>query len=132
MRSAANPPQPWPNRAVSLSPRECKFITGNANGPEPFCKLARCSIVGAGDGTVKTIRIEKPARRASEERRDLSHANNNDETCIGAHADYRREDFVFARQQSQAMRQMEWESRLKPIKPWGSNLVANLAFEIFA
>jgi len=27
---------------------------------------------------------------------------------------------------------MEWESRLKPIRPWGSNLVANLAFEIFA
>jgi hypothetical protein len=30
------------------------------------------------------------------------------------------------------MRAAEWESRLKPMKPWGSNLVANLAFEIFA
>ena len=81
---------------------------------------------------MKTNRIEKPARRDPGDPRGLIHANNNDETCIGAHADYRREDFVFARQQSMAMRQMEWESRLKPIRPWGSNLVANLAFEIFA
>jgi len=81
---------------------------------------------------VKTLRIKRQAQRSQDERRDSSPLRRNGGPCIGAHADYRREDFVFARQQSLAMRQMEWESRLKPIKPWGSNLVANLAFEIFA
>lgn len=81
---------------------------------------------------MKTLRINSQTRRAQDERRDSSLSRRNDNSCIGAHADYRREDFVFARQQSLAMRQMEWENRLKPIKPWGSNLVANLAFEIFA
>jgi hypothetical protein len=52
--------------------------------------------------------------------------------CIAAHADYRREDFYFPRTQSLAMRSLKWERRLPPIKPWGSNLVANLAFSIFA
>jgi hypothetical protein len=80
---------------------------------------------------VKKHRIRIPTRRAAE-LRDPPPTLRNDNRCIGAHADYRREDFVFARQQSVALRQMEWESRLKPIKPWGSNLVANLAFEIFA
>jgi len=57
---------------------------------------------------------------------------DDDVRCIGAHADYRREDFVFARTQSLEMREMEWESRLKPIKPWVPNFAANLAFAIFA
>ena len=81
---------------------------------------------------MKTLRIKKQARRSQDEQRESSSSRRNDNSCIGAHADYRREDFVFARQQSVTLRQMEWESRLKPIKPWGSNLVANLAFEIFA
>ncbi|MBS0274325.1 MAG: hypothetical protein JSR55_07975 [Proteobacteria bacterium] len=50
----------------------------------------------------------------------------------GAHADYRREDYIFARAQSPEMRQQEWEDRLPPLKHWGSNLVANLAWQIFA
>jgi hypothetical protein len=57
---------------------------------------------------------------------------NEDKVVIGAHADYRREDFVFARTQSLAMRACEWESRLKPMRPWAPNFVANLALEIFA
>jgi hypothetical protein len=56
----------------------------------------------------------------------------NDTGCIGAHADYRREDYIFPRSQSQAMRALEWESRLGPIKPWGINAVATLAWHIFA
>jgi hypothetical protein len=87
---------------------------------------------GAEGETVKTLRIKRQAQRSQDERRDSSPLRRNGGPYIGAHADYRREDFVFARQQSLAMRQMEWESRLRPIKPWGSNLVANLAFEIFA
>lgn len=50
----------------------------------------------------------------------------------GAHADYRREDYIFARAQSPEMRQQEWEDRARPLKRWGSNLIANLAWEIFA
>jgi hypothetical protein len=51
---------------------------------------------------------------------------------IAAHADYRREDFIFPRTQSVKMRDLQWENRLPPMKPWGSNLVADLAFSIFA
>ena len=50
----------------------------------------------------------------------------------GAHADYRREDYIFPRAQSAEMRQQEWEERVPPLKHWGSNLVANLAWQIFA
>lgn len=81
---------------------------------------------------MKTLRIQRQTGRSQDEQRDSSSSRRNDNSCIGAHADYRREDFIFARQQSIAMRQLEWENRLKPIRPWGSNLVANLAFEIFA
>jgi len=56
----------------------------------------------------------------------------NEIQLIAAHADYRREDFVFQRTQSLAMRALEWENRLKPLKPWAPNFVANLAFSIFA
>lgn len=56
----------------------------------------------------------------------------NDNGCIAAHADYDRNDYVFLRQQTRQMQLMEWEERLKPIKHWGSNLMANLAWEIFA
>jgi hypothetical protein len=76
------------------------------------------------DETVKTIRIEQRAERAL--------WAGNEAICIGAHADYRREDFVFARTQSLAMRAREWEDRLKPMRHWAPNFVANLAFEIFA
>ena len=50
----------------------------------------------------------------------------------GVHADYRREDYVFARSQSPEMRQQPWEDRMPPLKHWGSNLVADLAWQIFA
>jgi hypothetical protein len=30
------------------------------------------------------------------------------------------------------MQMMEWEDRMAPLKSWGGNLVANLAWEIFA
>jgi hypothetical protein len=45
---------------------------------------------------------------------------------IGAHADYRREDYMFQRTQSLAMRELEWDHRLKPMRPWTPNFVANL------
>jgi hypothetical protein len=81
---------------------------------------------------VKKIRIGKQSKRTADEQDNLSRTLRNDVRYIGAHADYRREDFVFARTQSLAMQAREWENRLEPIRGWGSNLVANLAFEIFA
>ena len=51
---------------------------------------------------------------------------------ISAHADYRREDYVFQRTQSLAMQAREWDRRIKPMRPWTPNFVANLAFGIFA
>jgi len=51
---------------------------------------------------------------------------------IGAHADYRREDFVFPRTQSLTMREIEWAARIKPMRPRVPNFVANIAFAIFA
>jgi hypothetical protein len=56
----------------------------------------------------------------------------NDTGCIGAHAEYRREDYIFPRTQSPALRALKWEHRLPPIKPWGINAVANLAWTILA
>jgi len=50
----------------------------------------------------------------------------------GVHADYRRDHYIFPRSQSPEMRQQEWEDRLPPLKHWGSNLVANLAWQMFA
>jgi hypothetical protein len=50
---------------------------------------------------------------------------------IAAHADYRREDFVFQRTQSLNMQNSIWESRARPIRHWGFNFVANLA-DMFA
>jgi hypothetical protein len=76
------------------------------------------------DKAVKTIRIETRSQRDT--------TPGNDAICIGAHADYRREDFVFARTQSLTMRAREWEDRLKPMRHWAPNFVANIAWEIFA
>ena len=47
---------------------------------------------------------------------------------IGAHADYRREDYMFQREQSLTMRALEWDHRLKPMRHWAPNFVANLIF----
>jgi hypothetical protein len=78
-------------------------------------------------------------RAATAERQDMTEPFGfgtpppcDEATFIAAHADYRREDFIFPRTQSLKMRSLKWESRLPPMKPWGSNLVADLAFSIFA
>ncbi len=77
-------------------------------------------------------RAAKAERRAETEPSELDMPLYDEAICIAAHADYRREDFIFPRTQSLKMRCLKWESRLPPMKPWGSNLVANLAFSIFA
>ncbi|HEX2590557.1 MAG TPA: hypothetical protein VHL34_03640 [Rhizomicrobium sp.] len=37
---------------------------------------------------------------------------------IGAHADYRPSDYLYARTQSLQMRDTPWESRIKPLPNW--------------
>jgi hypothetical protein len=80
---------------------------------------------------VKKIRISKKSRRPEIEVPQEA-LRRNDVRTIGAHAEYRREDYFFLREQSEAMKSAEWESRLPPMKPWGINAVANLAWDIFA
>jgi negative regulator of sigma E activity len=41
---------------------------------------------------------------------------------ISAYADYRHDTLVFSRMQSQQLREMEWEGRLKPLQPWSAIL----------
>ena len=41
---------------------------------------------------------------------------------ISSHSDYRREDFIFARTQSCAMREMPWANRIRPLRSWDSIL----------
>jgi type II secretory pathway component PulJ len=75
-----------------------------------------------------TVNYRKPNRQNVA----LFPALRNDNGCIAAHADYDRDDYVFLRQQTRRMQLMDWEERLRPVKHWGSNIVADLAWEIFA
>lgn len=77
-----------------------------------------------------TVLKLKP-RRDAEDFSEISASNSNRPPVAGVHADYRRDDYIFPRTQSLQMREMKWE-RTKPLKHWGSNLVANLAWEMFA
>ena len=43
--------------------------------------------------------------------------------AISAYADIRHEHLVFERQQSLAMRNMEWENRVQPMVSWGTLLM---------
>ena len=47
---------------------------------------------------------------------------------IGAHADYRPEDFFFARTQSAALREAKWESRIKPKHSWSEIALYSAGF----
>lgn len=62
---------------------------------------------------------------------EISASNSNQPPVAGVHADYCRDDYIFPRTQSLQMRQLTWE-RTGPLKHWGSNLIANLAWEMFA
>lgn len=41
---------------------------------------------------------------------------------ISAYADYSHDHLVFSRQQSHAMRALEWEDRVPPLKSWSALL----------
>lgn len=68
--------------------------------------------------------------RSIESRRGADSANPaiDSPQVIGAHADFRREDYMFQRTQSLTMREREWDHREKPMRHWAPNFVANLIF----
>lgn len=48
--------------------------------------------------------------------------SNGKKFIISGYADYRHDKLVFARMQSQQLRDMEWEGRLKPLQSWSTLL----------
>jgi hypothetical protein len=75
-------------------------------------------------------RGRRPHRPAAPERA-MAPLRNSPHPIIGLQAEFRREDYVYARMQSYAMRNMEWEERAEPIRSWGFNVVADLAWRYF-
>ena len=47
---------------------------------------------------------------------------NGKDFILSASANYSRDAMMFARQQSPALRELEWENRLGPLKSWTSLL----------
>ena len=53
------------------------------------------------------------------------------EFAISAYADVRHEQLFFERQQSLALRNMEWEGRVEPLLPWSTLIMRGLGVTIF-
>ena len=51
---------------------------------------------------------------------------------ILSHADYHRGDYMFARQQSRSLANLEWESREKPLHSWAEILPTPLGVVLAA
>ncbi|HWM60731.1 MAG TPA: hypothetical protein VNN98_01195 [Rhizomicrobium sp.] len=54
------------------------------------------------------------------------------EFAISAYADVRHEQLCFERQQSLAMRNMEWEGRVRPLLSWSTLIMRGLGVAVFA
>ena len=52
--------------------------------------------------------------------------------AISAYADVRHEQLCFERQQSLALRSMEWEGRIRPMTSWSALIVRGLGFAVLA
>ena len=52
--------------------------------------------------------------------------------ALSALADVRHEHLFFERQQSIAMREMEWEGRVKPLTPWSTLIMRGLGAAVMA
>lgn len=52
--------------------------------------------------------------------------------AISASADVRHEQLCFERQQSLALRSMEWEGRIRPMMSWSALIVRGLGFAVLA
>jgi hypothetical protein len=51
---------------------------------------------------------------------------------MSAYADYRHDHMVFARQQSLAMRDMDWEGRVEPMLPWSALIVRGVGVAVLS
>ncbi len=49
---------------------------------------------------------------------------------MSAHADYRHDHLVFSRQQSLAMRELDWEGRIQPLLPWSTVVLRGLGVTV--
>jgi hypothetical protein len=54
------------------------------------------------------------------------------EFAVSAYADVRHEQLCFERQQSLAMRNMEWEGRVRPLLPWSALIMRVLGGVVLA
>ena len=52
--------------------------------------------------------------------------------ALSAYADVRHQHMFFERQQSLALREMEWEGRVQPLLPWSALIMRGLGVAIFA
>jgi len=52
--------------------------------------------------------------------------------ALSAVADVKHEHLFFERQQSLAMREMEWEGRVRPLTPWSTLIVRGLGMAVMA
>jgi hypothetical protein len=52
--------------------------------------------------------------------------------AISAYADVRHEQLFFERQQSLALRDMEWEGRIRPMTSWSGLILRGLGVAILA
>ena len=62
----------------------------------------------------------------------ISAGNTAKTFAISAYADVRHEQLVFERQQSLAMRNLEWEDRLQPPLSWSALILRILGFGVLA
>ena len=51
--------------------------------------------------------------------------------AVSAHAELRHDHLVFERQQSLALREMEWENRVQPLLPWSALILRGVGVTIF-
>jgi hypothetical protein len=52
--------------------------------------------------------------------------------AISGYADVRHEQLFFERQQSLALRNMEWEGRIKPMTSWSALILRGLGMAVLA
>jgi hypothetical protein len=62
----------------------------------------------------------------------ISAATRGKGFAISAYADIRHEQLFFERQQSLALRGMEWEGRIKPLTPWSALILRGLGVAVLA
>jgi hypothetical protein len=95
---------PVPADAVFLSQQWCApQKNGNADSHPAFIRAEGSQLVGLN--TMSAIGL-----------------SNSKNFAISAYADYRHDMLVFSRVQSQQLRSMEWEGRIKPLHSWISLL----------